>query len=63
LYANYIPERAGFAYDHPEPKIIEMTPEQWDYVLKGMWGVVNAGGTAQRIKMPGGLRSPGKPMA
>ncbi len=29
-----------------------MTDEQYDYVLKGMWGVVNAGGTAGRIKMP-----------
>ena len=53
---NFIRERTGFSYEHPEPKvpkIIEMTPEQWDYVLKGMWGVVNNGGTAQRIKMPG----------
>jgi len=28
-----------------------MTPEQNDYVLKGMWGVVNNGGTAHGIKM------------
>jgi penicillin-binding protein 2 len=51
--ANYVPAKPGFAYEHPEPKIIEMAPDQWDYVLKGMWGVVNNGGTAQRIKMPG----------
>lgn len=53
---NYVPAKPGFSYEHPEPKvpkIIEMTPEQWDYVLKGMWGVVNNGGTAQRIKMQG----------
>jgi penicillin-binding protein 2 len=51
--SDYVPERARFTFEHPEPKIIEMTPEQNAYVLKGMWGVVNNGGTAQRIKMPG----------
>ncbi len=25
---NYIPARAGFAFQHPEPTMIEMTPEQ-----------------------------------
>ncbi len=49
---NYVPLRAAFGFDHPEPKIIEMTPEQNAYVLKGMWGVVNNGGTAGRIKNP-----------
>jgi penicillin-binding protein 2 len=49
---DYIPARAGFGFQHPEPKIIEMTPEQNKYVLQGMWGVVNNGGTAGRIKMP-----------
>jgi penicillin-binding protein 2 len=29
-----------------------MTPEQNALVLKGMWGVVNNGGTAGSIKMP-----------
>ena len=48
---NYVPARTGFTYQHPEPKIIEMTPEQEATVLKGMWGVVNGGGTAGRIKM------------
>ena len=48
---NYVPPRAAFGFDHPEPKIIEMTPEQNAYVLKGMWGVVNNGGTGKRIKM------------
>ncbi len=48
---NYVPERAGFIFDHPEPKIIEMTKEQNEIVLKGMWGVVNNGGTAGRLKM------------
>jgi penicillin-binding protein 2 len=49
---NYIPAREGFTYQHPEPKIVPMTPEQNALVLKGMWGVVNAGGTA------GGIRNP-----
>jgi penicillin-binding protein 2 len=49
---SYIPPRPGFAFQHPEPKIIEMTPEQNNLVLKGMWGVVNNGGTAASIKMP-----------
>ncbi len=49
---DYFPPREGLTYQHPEPKIIEMTEEQYQYILKGMWGVVNAGGTAGRIKMP-----------
>ncbi len=49
---NYVPARPAITYDNPAPKIIEMTPEQNDYVLKGMWGVVNNGGTAGRIKNP-----------
>lgn len=48
---NYIPPRDGFTYQHPEPKLIEMTKEQEETVLKGMWGVVNGGGTAGRIRM------------
>lgn len=47
---NFIPARPSIGFDHPEPKIIEMTPEQNELVLKGMWGVVNAGGTAGRFK-------------
>ncbi len=49
---EYVPQRVGFVYPHPEPKIIPMTDEQYKFVLKGMWGVVNNGGTAHRIKMP-----------
>ncbi len=49
--ANYIPARQGFGYQHPEPKIIEMTPEQEKIVVEGMWGVVNGGGTGARIKI------------
>jgi penicillin-binding protein 2 len=49
---TYIPAREGFGFQHPEPKIIEMTEEQNALILKGMWGVVNNGGTAAAIRMP-----------
>lgn len=48
---RYIPGRAGFGYQHPEPKLIELEPEQWDMVIKGMWGVVNGGGTGGSLRM------------
>jgi len=48
---TFIPARPAFGFEHSEPKIIEMTPEQNALVLKGMWGVVNNGGTAGRLKM------------
>jgi len=50
--STYIPARQGFGFQHPEPKIIPMTPEQNALMLKGMWGVVNGGGTGAGIKMP-----------
>jgi len=50
---NYIPGRPGFGFQHPEPKLIPMTQEQNDLIVKGMWGVVNAGGTATAIAIPG----------
>jgi penicillin-binding protein 2 len=50
---NYIPARPGFTYQHPEPVLIPMTQDQYSIMLRGMWGVVNAGGTAGSIKMPG----------
>ena len=50
---TYIPARDGVVFQHTEPKVIPMTPEQNALVLKGMWGVVNNGGTAGSIKMPG----------
>ena len=49
---NYIPARAGFSFQHPEPRVIPLEEKQWDLILKGMWGVVNNGGTAASIKMP-----------
>ena len=50
---NYVPARQGFTYQHPEPTIVPMTDDQYRIMLRGMWGVVNAGGTAGSIKMPG----------
>jgi penicillin-binding protein 2 len=50
--STYIPARLGFGFQHTEPKIIPMTPEQNALMLKGMWGVVNGGGTAGSIKIP-----------
>ncbi len=50
---NYFPERSGFPYSYTQPKLIEMTPEQNEVMVKGMWGVVNGGGTAGSIRIPG----------
>ena len=47
------PTRSPFGFAHPEPKIIEMTPEQNAMMLKGMWGVVNNSGTAAALKTEG----------
>ena len=49
--SDYFPARPSIGFDHPEPKILEGTPEQWDLVIKGMWGVVNGGGTAGAIRI------------
>lgn len=46
-------ERQGFGFQHPEPKIIPMTPEQEKVMVDGMWGVVQGGGTAGSIRIPG----------
>jgi penicillin-binding protein 2 len=50
--ANYFPERPGFGYTHTQPKLISMTPEQEEVMVKGMWGVVQGGGTAGSIRIP-----------
>ena len=49
--ADYVPARSAFGFDRPEPKIIQMTPEQNKIVLEGMWGVVNGDGTGARLKL------------
>lgn len=50
---GFFAARDGFGFQHPEPKIIEMTAEQNKVVVEGMWGVVNGGGTAGSIRIPG----------
>jgi len=45
--------REGFSFQHPEPKIVPMTPEQEKVMVDGMWGVVQGGGTAGSIRIPG----------
>ncbi|CAN5408338.1 penicillin-binding protein 2 [soil metagenome] len=50
---GFFSERPGFGFQRPEPKLIEMKQDQNDVVVKGMWAVVNGGGTAGRIRIPG----------
>lgn len=45
--------RPGFGFQHPEPKDIPMTKAQEEVMVKGMWAVVNGGGTAASIAIPG----------
>lgn len=49
---SFFPARPGFGFQHPEPKIIEMTDAQNELMVKGMWGVVQGGGTAGSIRIP-----------
>jgi penicillin-binding protein 2 len=49
---NYFPARPSVTFAHPEPKLLQATDAQWDLVIKGMWGVVQGGGTAGSIKIP-----------
>jgi penicillin-binding protein 2 len=50
---TYMQERPGVRFQYPEPKVIEMSDDKWDVIIKGMWAVVNGGGTASRIAIPG----------
>lgn len=50
--SNYFPARPGFGFQRPEPKIVEMTNAQNELMVKGMWGVVQGGGTAGSIRIP-----------
>lgn len=45
-------ERPGFGFDRPEPKIIEMSPEQQKMIVDGMWSAV-VGGTGRVVNIPG----------
>ncbi len=49
--SDYFEARPGFVFDRPEPKLIVATDDQYDVLIKGMWGVVNGGGTAGAIRM------------
>jgi penicillin-binding protein 2 len=49
---NYIPGRQGFGFERPDPKLIEITDEQYDVMVQGMWAVVNGGGTGAGIRIP-----------
>jgi penicillin-binding protein 2 len=48
--SEYRPART---FDRPDPKVIPIPEDQHRLVVEGMWGVVNNGGTAGRIKMAG----------
>ncbi|MDM7924125.1 MAG: penicillin-binding protein 2 [Pyrinomonadaceae bacterium] len=50
---EHFPERPGFGFQKPEPKDIPMTAAQEKVMVDGMWAVVNGGGTAGGIKIPG----------
>lgn len=50
---DYVPARAARNFDHPEPKILPIPPDQSALVIKGMWSVVNEAGTATGIRMAG----------
>ena len=47
------PDRQARPFEHPEPKIVPIPEDQHHFVVEGMWGVVNNGGTGARIKMVG----------
>jgi penicillin-binding protein 2 len=47
---DYRPART---FDRPDPKIVPISEDQHHMVVEGMWGVVNNGGTAARIRMAG----------
>ena len=49
---TYSEAKPSRGFDRPDPKIIPMTPEQENVMVKGMWGVINGGGTAGSIRIP-----------
>jgi len=51
--ADYRPERPAKTFDHPEPKVLPIPPDQSALVIKGMWSVVNEAGTGAGIRMAG----------
>src|SRR5213078_2027650 len=43
---DYVPPRPARYFDHPEPKVLGIAPDQSALVIKSMWSVVNEAGTA-----------------
>lgn len=50
---DYRPVRPAHGFGKLQPKVIPINEEQRHFVIEGMWGVVNNGGTGSRIKMAG----------
>lgn len=50
---DYRPARPAHGFDRLRPKVIPIDEDQHHFVVEGMWGVVNNGGTGARIKMVG----------
>ncbi len=58
--ANFVEAKPAVSYQHPELKVVEMTEAQNKLVLDGMYGVVNAGGTATNVSIGKGFPIAGK---
>jgi penicillin-binding protein 2 len=50
---DYRPARPAKTFDRPDPKILPIPADQSEVVIKGMWAVVNEGGTGAGIRMAG----------
>ncbi len=48
----YYPAKDGFGFSRPEPKLIPMKPDEEEVMVKGMWGVINGGGTGGGVRIP-----------
>jgi len=48
---DYRAARPAKTFEHPEPKILGIPKDQNEVVVKGMWAVVNEGGTGGGIRM------------
>jgi penicillin-binding protein 2 len=50
---DFVPAKDTLLFDRPDPVQIPLTTDQQKLIVDGMWGVVNNGGTAAAIKIPG----------
>lgn len=50
---DYRQERPGHGFDRPQPRDLEIPPDQSATVVQAMWAVVNEAGTATGIKLAG----------